>query len=75
MNLTPIITFKNLTYAQKARRLLSREGIRANILKIDENEAKNGCTHGIEIQRQDIYAAIEALKSSGIRYSVRDIEK
>ena len=43
-----IITFDSVTYALKARKLLTKAGINAKIVKIS-GELSKGCTHGVEI--------------------------
>ena len=65
-----VISIGSFTYAQKARRLLSRVGIEATLVKHDGIETKAGCTHGIEIDGEDFYSAITVLKENGIAYSL-----
>ena len=65
-----VISIGSFTYAQKARRLLSRVGIAAEPTKLDGAKTKTGCTHGIEISGEDFYSAITVLKENGIAYSL-----
>ena len=50
----------------KLRRMLLRAGIKSKLVKV----VKNGCVHGIEIDRSDFYNAIIVMKENGINYSV-----
>ncbi len=67
---TNIITLGSMTNAFKARRFLSRAGIKVNIIKTEENKTNNGCSHGIEISQYDFYSAIDILRNAGIEYTV-----
>ncbi len=59
-----------MTYAIKARKLLSSSGIFAKLIKVDSNENTSGCTHGIEINYNDFFAAIGKIKDSNIPYNI-----
>ena len=69
MNST-IVTVGTITYALKAKKLLSRAGIRSKLVKVESGATQNGCTHGIEISAKDFYHAVLVLKENGINYSV-----
>ncbi|MBE6537059.1 MAG: DUF3343 domain-containing protein [Ruminococcaceae bacterium] len=64
-----IITFDSVTYALKARKLLTKAGINAKIVKIS-GELSKGCTHGVEIYPNTFFDSISILKQSEIDYSV-----
>ena len=65
-----IVTVGSVTYAIKLRRLLSREGIRSKLVKVDKAGTQNGCTHGIELGRSDFYRAVVIMKENNVVYSV-----
>ncbi|MBR2343546.1 MAG: DUF3343 domain-containing protein [Clostridia bacterium] len=64
-----IITLGSLTYATKARRLFTKNGIDARTVKLSE-AADGGCTHGIEIKKSDLYSAVAILREAGVQYSL-----
>ena len=64
------ITVGAVTYAIKARKLLTSVGIKARLVKVSLEANQGGCTHGIEIDEDDLYAAAGVLRSNGINYSV-----
>ncbi len=59
-----------MTYALKARKLLSGGGISSKLVKVDASLTPSGCTHGIEIDYKDYIDAIGKLKETNIHYSV-----
>ena len=64
-----ILTQESVTYASRARKLLSLSGIKARIVKIDPTYS-DGCVHGVEIYEKDLLNAAMVLKSNGIGYEV-----
>lgn len=64
------VTVGAVTYAIKARNLLSRGGIRSKLVKIDSSASSPGCTHGLEISENDLYDLAALLREHGIGYSV-----
>ena len=66
-----VIAIGSVTYAIKARRVLSRNGIQSKLVKIDALESHNGCTHGLEIDSEDFYATVMGLRNAGISYSLK----
>ncbi len=69
MNMT-IITLGSITYAMKARRLLSRIGIKCEVIKFDKVSGEFDCTYGIKIPTKDFYNAVIILRNNSIKYSV-----
>lgn len=69
MNKT-IVTVGSVTYAIKARNLLSRGGVRSKLVKVESKKSKNGCTHGVEFNTVDFYRAVVILKENNLSYSV-----
>ena len=68
-----IITFNSITYAIKARKLLSREGVNTKLIKLDSNAEDGGCKYGLEISSSKLFSAISVLRSEGLEYKVRDV--
>ena len=54
-----------MTYGIKLKKLLSRQGIASRQVK---DVKKDGCNHGVEIDRQNLYAAIAILREKDIAY-------
>ena len=65
-----VLVIGSVTYAIKARRVLSRAGIQSKVIKTDVTDKNSSCTHGIEITANDLYSAVVALKNAGISYSL-----
>lgn len=59
------ITVGSVTYAQKAKRALVAEGIRARIVKVDD-PLEIGCIYGIEIREEAFATALSILRAAGI---------
>ena len=64
------ITVGSVTYAMKARRLLSRMGIQSKLVKIDAGKTVSGCTHGLEFASAELYTVVMGLKKEGINFTV-----
>ncbi len=64
-----VITTKTITYAQKAKKALSKKGIDVKIIKLDSIEDQNGCIYGIQYHERYFYDIIATLKELGIPYS------
>ena len=65
-----IINVGSVTYAIKLKRLFSREGIPARLVKIDTKDI--GCTHGLEIYDDDFFNAVVIMKNNNVNYSIVD---
>ena len=65
-----IITVGSVTYAIKARNMLSRGGVRSKLVKTDGTGQNRGCTHGLELNSEDFYRAVVILKENNINYNV-----
>ncbi len=64
-----IISIKNLTLAQMAKKILSREGISADIVSVDPNLTKNGCSYGLSFNCTQAYRVKSILNRASIGYS------
>ena len=67
---TIIITLGSMTLAIKAKKLLSKNGINAKLVKPVASQTSNGCSYGIEVGPNDFYSSIVILKSKNMEYSV-----
>ncbi|MBR5144573.1 MAG: DUF3343 domain-containing protein [Clostridia bacterium] len=65
-----IIVVGSITYAIKLRKLLTRVGIDASLIKVDNPNGGIGCIHGVEIPINDYYTAVVIMRDNNIDYSV-----
>ena len=66
----------SVTYAIKLRRMLSRSGVEARQVKVDNFSGGVGCSHGVEIDERELYSVIFILRDLGVEYTLinsRDI--
>ena len=63
-----ILTVGTVTYAIRARKLLSSLGIRARLVKSTRSGGMGGCVYGVEIPTADMTLAADALKRAGISF-------
>ena len=63
----------SVTYAIKVKNLLRKNGINCTVTKIDFSES--GCTHGVEIEGNDLLDSAAILRREGIRYTAIGKEK
>ncbi len=63
------ILFKSSTYAYKAKKLFSRKGIDATVIKLNRSRS-SGCEYGVDIPNHKIYDAISILRGAEIEYTV-----
>ena len=60
-----LITFKTLTQAQRAARLLERAGHTVSIRRIPADLSRSGCGYAVTL-RKAAYDAVELLKANGL---------
>jgi len=60
-----LITFKTLTQAQRASRLLERAGHTVSIRRVPPDLSRSGCGYAITL-RKSAYDAVERLKTNGL---------
>ena len=58
----------SVTYAIKARNLLTKSGVNAKIVKVDRPDF--GCTHGVSLNHDDLLNAASILRSASIDYTL-----
>ena len=64
-----IATLKSMTYAIKAQKALSKYYINSEIVKLDPSQSKKGCAYGIKFDSINLYAAENALREFGVKYT------
>lgn len=67
---TNIITVKTITIGLKGKKALAKNGIKANIVKVDSTKSQEGCGYGLEFNTRDFYSVITVLRENGINYGV-----
>lgn len=68
-----MILVGSVSYAMKAKRALSRNGIRVNIVKDSENKA--GCSYGLTFEEKDQFRIAAILSENGIRIRERNLDR
>ena len=64
------VTVDSVTYAIKLKKILSRGGIQAKLVKIEDGKGIIGCMHGVSIREDDYLSAVIIMRENGVRYSV-----
>ncbi len=64
------ILIGSISYAIKAKRLLAREGISANVVK--ETDKTEGCSYGLSFPERDAYRVSAILRQAGIGFKTRE---
>lgn len=65
-----IVTISTVTIGIKAKKALSKRGIKSNLVKIDFTKNQNGCQYGLEFNERDFYDVVAFLREIGIQYGV-----
>ncbi len=63
-----IISIKNLTTAQKAKRTLSKDGIFSSVVNVDPSLTQKGCSYGLTFNCADFMRIRRILNAQGIEY-------
>lgn len=56
------ITFRSVTYAQRAERMLSRNGFRCSLQRTPRWMEEQGCGYSLRVQTQDIRPVVLLLR-------------
>ena len=67
------ILIGSISYAIKAKRLLVREGITANVVK--ETDKTEGCSYGLSFSECDAYRVTAILSQAGIGFKMREADR
>lgn len=65
-----IIVYKSITVANRAKRLLEKEGIKADIVQLDASFNIKGCNYAVKVKNSDFKQAIEI--SEKYKLKIRD---
>ncbi len=60
------ITFRSITFAQRAEKLLNQRGYRAHILRTPRWMEEQGCGYAVRLWLADIFPAVKLLRESKI---------
>lgn len=58
------ITFRSVTFAQRAEKLLAQMGIRCNVMRTPRWMEEQGCGYALKIWTKDVVAAAQALQEN-----------
>ena len=64
-----LITFRSITPAQQAQRVLRRSGIEADLQRTPRQLEHRGCGYGLRIRPEQTEEAVMLLRSGGIRFN------
>lgn len=64
-----LASLKSMTYAIKAKKVLSQHNIQSEIIKLDSSLTQKGCLYGITFDCSSIYAVENILKNNNVKYS------
>jgi len=71
-----LITFRSITFAQKAERLLKRAGLTCNLQRTPQELSERGCGYCLRLLKGDTHAAVALLRENqqmyGKVYAVTD---
>ncbi len=63
-----IITFRSVTPAQRAERVLQQEGFSCNVRRTPRWMEEQGCGYGVRLHYQDLHRAVDVLEQKQIPY-------
>jgi len=63
-----LITFRSVTYAQKAERLLKRSGVECMLQRTPRELSERGCGYCLRLRGRDAMQAAELLRSNGVLF-------
>ena len=61
-----ILLCRSLTLAQKAARILQRNGVFASVTKAPQRANPGGCTYGVKIAERNLHVALTLLTAEGV---------
>jgi len=61
-------SFRSLTQAHAARRMLQQHGIESSIVTIPMKYTKEGCNHSLKVSEKDIKISISHLHRAKLEY-------
>ena len=61
------ITFRSVTFAQRAEKLLNRQGTRVSLMRTPRWMEEQGCGYALKLWSRDVLPAVKLLRESNIR--------
>ena len=61
------ITFRSVTYAQRAEKLLSQRGIRVNLMRTPRWMEEQGCGYALKLWSRDVQPVVKLLKENRLQ--------
>ena len=61
-----LLTFRSLTYAQRAARVLERAGVTGTVSRVPKAAATKGCAYCVVVAARHREAAVHILTSAGL---------
>lgn len=61
------ITFRSVTFAQRAEKLLNHQGYRVNLMRTPRWMEEQGCGYALKLWTNDIAAAVRLLREGKIQ--------
>ena len=61
------ITFRSVTYAQRAEKLLSQRGIRVNLMRTPRWMEEQGCGYALKLWSGDILPVVKLLRENRLQ--------
>ena len=65
-----IIRLGSVTNSIKVKRMLLREGIKAETVKVSVGIGDNGCSYGVSFSSEKLFDVVHILKRADIEYSL-----
>lgn len=63
-----LITFRSVTFAQKAQRILQRAGILCGLQRTPKELSRRGCGYCLRLRPNEILSARNLLEAEGVEY-------
>lgn len=63
---TYFVTFRSVTYAQRAERILKDGGIRCTLQRSPRMMEERGCGYGLTLRQQDVHTALGLLRQAQV---------
>lgn len=61
------ITFRSVTFAQRAEKLLNQQGYRVNLMRTPRWMEEQGCGYALKLWTNDISAAVRLLREGKVQ--------
>ena len=61
------ITFRSVTYAQRAEKLLTRQGFRVNLMRTPRWMEEQGCGYALKLWTKDILPVVKLLRENRLQ--------